>query len=279
MARVDELLRAVGEELAPVSETARLDAEMLLARVLSCNRAWLYTWPEYELEAADEQRFRELVAERARGMPVAYLLGEREFLDHRFRVTPDSLIPRPDTELLVEVTLELFTHQQVTVADLGTGCGAVGISLALARPGWRVIITDIEEPVLNLAWENARRLAARNVIPQHSDWLDEVDGPLDAVVSNPPYVPESDPHLDAGDVRHEPCAALAAGPDGLDAIRAIIADAPERLAPGGRLVLEHGHDQGEAVRALMEEGGFTDIETRRDLAGQERVTHGRNRLQ
>ncbi len=279
MARVDELLRAAGEELAPVSETARLDAEMLLARVLTCNRAWLYTWPEYELEEADEQGFRELVAERARGMPVAYLLGEREFLDHRFRVTPDSLIPRPDTELLVEVTLELFTHQQVTVADLGTGCGAVGISLALARPGWRVIITDIEEPVLNLARENARRLAARNVIPQHSDWLDEVDGPLDAVVSNPPYVPESDPHLDAGDVRHEPRAALAAGPDGLDAIRAIIADAPERLAPGGRLVLEHGHDQGEAVRALMEEGGFTDIETRRDLAGQERVTHGRNRLQ
>lgn len=279
MARVDELLRAAGEELAPVSETARLDAEMLLARVLTCNRAWLYTWPEYELEEADEQGFRELVAERARGMPVAYLLGEREFLDHRFRVTPDSLIPRPDTELLVEVTLELFTHQQVTVADLGTGCGAVGISLALARPGWRVIITDIAEPVLNLARENARRLAARNVIPQHSDWLDEVDGPLDAVVSNPPYVPESDPHLDAGDVRHEPRAALAAGPDGLDAIRAIIADAPERLAPGGRLVLEHGHDQGEAVRALMEEAGFTDIETRRDLAGQERVTHGRSRLQ
>lgn len=279
MARVDELLRRAGEELAPVSETARLDAEMLLARVLTCNRAWLYTWSEYELEEADEQRFRELVAERARGMPVAYLLGEREFFDHRFRVTPDSLIPRPDTELLVEVTLELFTHQQVTVADLGTGCGAVGISLALARPGWRVIVTDIEEPALNLARENARRLAARNVIPQQSDWLDAVEGPLDAVVSNPPYVPEADPHLNTGDVRHEPRTALAAGPDGLDAIRAIIADAPERLVPGGRLALEHGYDQGEAVRALMEQAGFTDIETRRDLAGQERVTHGRIRVQ
>jgi release factor glutamine methyltransferase len=212
-------------------------------------------------------------------MPVAYLLGEREFFDHRFRVTPDSLIPRPDTELLVEVTLEQAGHEQLTVADLGTGCGAVGISLALARPGWRVIITDIEESVLNLARENARRLAARNVVPQHSDWLEAVEGPLDAVVSNPPYVPEADPHLNTGDVRHEPRAALAAGPDGLDAIRAIIAEVPERLAPGGWLALEHGHDQGPAVRALMDEVGFTAIETRRDLAGQERVTHGRNRVQ
>ncbi len=279
MARVDDLLRAAGEDLAAVSDTARLDAELLLARVLTCNRAWLYTWPEYEPETADEQRFRELVAERARGVPVAYLLGMREFFDHRFRVTPDTLIPRPDTELLVEVTLKLFAHQQITVADLGTGCGAVGISLALARPGWRVIVTDIEEPVLDLARENARRLAARNVLVQGSDWFDEVDGPLDAVVSNPPYVPDADPHLDSGDVRHEPRTALAAGADGLDAIRAIIGIAPERLAPGGWLALEHGHDQGAAVRALMEQAGLTDIATRRDLAGQERVTHGRNRFQ
>jgi len=279
MARVDDLLRAAGEDLAAVSDTARLDAELLLARVLTCNHAWLYTWPEYEPETADEQRFRELVAERARGVPVAYLLGMREFFDHRFRVTPDTLIPRPDTELLVEVTLEMFAHQQITVADLGTGCGAVGISLALARPGWRVIVTDIEEPVLDLARENARRLAARNVLVQGSDWFDEVDGPLDAVVSNPPYVPDADPHLDSGDVRHEPRTALAAGADGLDAIRAIIGIAPERLAPGGWLALEHGHDQGAAVRALMEQAGLTDIATRRDLAGQERVTHGRNRFQ
>lgn len=279
MARVDELLRRAGDELASVSDTARLDAELLLAGVLSCNRAWLYTWPEYEPDAADEQRFREWVAERARAVPVAYLLGTRDFFDHCFRVTPDSLIPRPDTELLVEVALEILPQDEAKVADLGTGCGAVGISLALARPGWRVIITDSHEPVLNLARENARRLAAANVTAQHSDWLRALAGPLDAVVSNPPYVPEADPHLDAGDVRHEPRKALVAGPDGLDAIRAIIAAAPERLGPDGWLALEHGHDQGEAVRALMESGGFTDIDTRLDLAGQERVTHGRIRVQ
>ncbi len=279
MARVDELLRRAGDELTPVSDTARLDAELLLARVLTCDRAWLYTWPEYEPDAADEQRFREWVAERARAVPVAYLLGTRDFFDHRFRVTSDSLIPRPDTELLVEVALEILPQDEAKVADLGTGCGAVGISLALARPGWRVIITDNDEPVLSLARDNAGRLGADNVTAQHSDWLRALAGPLDAVVSNPPYVPETDPHLDAGDVRHEPRKALVAGPDGLDAIRAIIAAVPDRLVPDGWLALEHGHDQGEAVRALMASGGFTDIDTRLDLAGQERVTHGRIRVQ
>lgn len=279
MARVDELLRRAGDELASVSDTARLDAELLLAGVLSCNRAWLYTWPEHEPDAADEQRFREWVAERARAVPVAHLLGTRDFFDHRFRVTPDSLIPRPDTELLVEVALDVLPADGVTLADLGTGCGNVGISLALARPGWRLILTDSHEPVLDLARDNARTLAAGNVIVRQSDWLRSLPGPLDAVVSNPPYVPEADQHLDAGDLRHEPRSALVAGTDGLDAIRAIIAAAPERLVARGWLALEHGHDQGEAVRALMASGGFSEIDTRRDLAGQERVTHGRLRLQ
>lgn len=275
MSRVDELLREGRERLAPVSQTAQLDAELLLARALWCNRTWLYTWPEYEPDEAGEAHFRQMLGRRAAGVPVAYLLGMREFFGYRFRVTPDTLIPRPDTERLVEVALELLPEHEQRVADLGTGCGAVGISLALERPSWQVVIADVHANALAVAEENARRLVARNVETLSSDWLEQVPAPLDAVVSNPPYVPEADPHLTEGDLRFEPADALAAGPDGLDAIRDIIARAPERLAGEGWLVLEHGADQGESVRALMREAGFESVTTERDLTGHERVTYGR----
>ena len=275
MARVDELLREGRERLAPVSETAQLDAELLLGRALWCNRTWLYTWPEYEPDEDSEAHFRQMLGRRAAGVPVAYLLGMREFFGHRFRVTPDTLIPRPDTERLVEVALELLPENEQRVADLGTGCGAVGISLALERRSWHVIIADVHANALAVAEENTRRLVARNVETVNSDWLDQVPTPLDAVISNPPYVPETDRHLTEGDLRFEPTDALAAGPDGLDAIRTIIARAPERLEGEGWLVLEHGADQGEAVRTLMRDAGFEAVATERDLSGHERVTHGR----
>lgn len=279
MPRVKDLLSEARARLTPVSRTAQLDTELLLGRALGCNRTWLYTWPEYEPDAGSEARFRELLARRVEGVPVAYLLGMREFFGHRFRVTPATLIPRPDTELLVEMALELLPDSEQTVADLGTGCGAVGISLALARQRWQVLITDFHPETLAVAEDNVRRLAARNVRALDRDWLEDVPTPLDAVISNPPYVPAADPHLEQGDLRYEPADALAAGPDGLDAIRAIVARAPERLEGDGWLLLEHGSDQGEAVRGLMRVAGFDAVDTVRDLAGHERVTHGRLHVQ
>lgn len=275
MACVGELLRQAAARLAPVSESARLDAELLLARVLGRDRTWLFTWPDREVDQAPEIAFRSLLDERIAGKPVAWLLGEREFHGHLFRVTPDTLIPRPDSELLVETTLRLLPETTQRLADLGTGTGAVGISLALARPAWRLILTDIHAETLTVAQENAARLGATQVQCRLSDWLEQVPAELDAIVSNPPYVAEQDPHLQQGDVRFEPRRALVAGSDGLDAIRVIVMQAPEKLRPGGLLALEHGYDQGEAVRALLGAAGFRAPVTEQDLAGRDRVTHGR----
>lgn len=279
MATVAELVRDGAGKLDSVSGTSRLDAELLLARVLDRDRTWLFTWPDHEVPLEDERRFLSLLEERAAGRPVAWLLGEREFFGHIYRVTPDTLIPRPETELLVEVVLRLLPEAGQRIVDLGAGTGAVGISLALARPGWRVLLGDLHVDTLAVASENALRLGAENVRTVLSDWLREIDGELDAVISNPPYVPEQDPHLQEGDVQFEPRRALVAGVDGLDAIRAILRQSAGKLKPGGLLALEHGYDQGAAVRDLLTDAGFVDVATEKDLAGHDRVTHGRRNAQ
>lgn len=255
----------------------RLEAELLLARALNWSRTQLHTWPETRPGAEAYQRYRHWVERRAAGEPIAYLTGTREFWSLELSVTPDTLIPRPDTELLVELALaRIPAGADWEIADLGTGSGAVALALAKERSRCRITATDLSASALAVAAANAQRHLLDNVRFLQGDWWTPLQGRhFHGVVSNPPYVTSSDPHLEQGDLIHEPRAALAAGPKGLDALRAIAAGCRDHLHPHGWLLLEHGYNQGEEVRALLRDAGLGDVETHRDLAGQERVTAGR----
>lgn len=273
---IKELLRQAAETLAATSYSPRADAEILLAHVLGKSRTYLFTWPEKQLEPEQEKCFRELIARRQAGEPIAYIVGAREFWSREFLVTPDVLIPRPETELLVELALERIPQDRpCLIADLGAGSGAIAVTIALERPQATVLASDISAQALTVAKANAERLGARNVEFVLSDWLDGWPPQrFDLIVSNPPYIVEGDPHLAEGDLRFEPAGALASGKDGLDAVRRIAADARQWLKPGGALLLEHGYDQAEAVQALLREFGYTDVASQRDLLGHGRVTLG-----
>jgi len=255
-------------------DQARLDAEVLLAHVLNRPRVYLHTWPEAELSQEQEARFSGIIRQRAAGQPVAYLTGQREFWSLNFAVTADSLIPRPETELLVERTLTLLTENKtLRVADLGTGSGAVAIALAHERRLWRMYAIDQSLECVKLAQGNARRLHVDNLCFINADWSTALaDRSFDAIVSNPPYIADQDPHLQQGDVCFEPASALTAGPQGLDELRCLIKDAPRVLLPGGWIVLEHGMNQATSIRKLLNDMAFTSIATTRDLAGLERVS-------
>jgi len=262
--------------LAPHTETAGLDAELLLARILDRNRTYLHTWPERPLEPAQEASFQELVRRRAEGEPVAYLLGEAEFWSLPLAVTEHTLIPRPETERLVETALELIPEDaQWTLADLGTGSGAIALALAGERPACHLHAVDASAEALAVARENAIRLGL--AVEFHlGHWFEPLAGmQFELIVSNPPYVAAADPHLSLGDVRFEPLSALASGPDGLDDIRHIVLAAQAYLRPGGWLLLEHGHDQGEAVRNIYKSNHYSDIRTVQDLEGRDRCCLGR----
>jgi release factor glutamine methyltransferase len=258
------------------SADARLDAELLLAHALGASRASLYAWPERVPDAAQRAVFERLVDARARGEPIAYLTGHREFWSLDLAVTPDVLIPRHETELLVELALQRVPRERaVRVADLGTGSGAIALAIARERPLARVTAADASAAALDVARANAERLGIGNVAFAMGDWFAAVgDACFDVIVSNPPYIAAGDAHLGEGDLRFEPAPALASGADGLDAIRRIVAEAPVHLAGGGALLLEHGFDQSARVRALLEAAGFEDIASVGDNAGHERVTHG-----
>ncbi|HEX4910867.1 MAG TPA: peptide chain release factor N(5)-glutamine methyltransferase [Permianibacter sp.] len=262
--------------LAPVSDSARRDVEVLLCHVLNQSLTYLRTWPERELSGVQQAAFDELIRKRQQGEPVAYLTGEREFWSMPFLVTSDTLIPRPETELLVEQTLaRLPADAPQTVVDLGTGSGVIALALAKERPNWQLTATDASFAALRIAEKNARRLKLENVRFDYGSWYAPLaDRRFHAIVSNPPYVADRDPHLAQGDVRFEPNSALVSGDDGLDDIRQIVAGAQAHLLPNGWLMLEHGYDQGEPVAALLREHGFVAVETLRDLAGQPRVTLG-----
>ena len=275
MASISELLRAARQRLEGYSPTADVDARVLMAHCLNKPSSFLFTWPEHQPTEAEARQFQQWIARRVDGEPVAYLIGRREFYGHEFLVSPDTLIPRPDTELLVDMVLShLDGNAPLRIADLGTGTGAVAVSLALARPDWTLLAVDMDAAIMDLAERNCHRLGAHNVQLVQSNWCEQLSGHFDAIVSNPPYVAEDDPHLEQGDVRFEPTTALASGPDGLEDIRLIITQAVPRLAPGGLLAFEHGHDQGEAVRALLDAAGLTAVASHRDMAGHERVTLG-----
>jgi release factor glutamine methyltransferase len=253
------------------------EAAQLLAHVLDRSRGWLYAHGDALVPAQEAARFRQLVERRAAGEPIAYLVGARGFWRFDLAVTPDTLIPRPETELLVELALaRIAPDAPARVADLGTGSGAIALAIASERPRARMVAVDVSGEALEVARGNAAMLGIDNVEFRRGDWLAPLDGErFDLIASNPPYIAEGDVHLARGDLRFEPHGALASGADGLDAIRVIAATAPKHLRDGGWLLVEHGWEQGPAVRALFEAAGFVDVATERDLEQRDRVTLGR----
>lgn len=272
--RLDALLRDAAAQL-PIPES-RYEAERLLMHALGRDRAWLFAHATDPVAAEVQAAFGTLLRRRIAGEPVAYLTGRRDFWTLELKVTPDTLIPRPETELLVELALARLPDARCRVADLGTGSGAIALAIASERPDACVIGTDVSAAALAIAAENAQANNIRNAEFRHGSWFASVAGErFQAVVSNPPYIARDDPHLRQGDLRFEPAAALASGVDGLDAIREITAQAPDHLFAGGWLFIEHGWEQGEAVRALFAQTGFVEISTARDLEERDRVTLGR----
>ena len=257
--------------------SARLEAELLLCRAAGIGRSTLFAWPERRLDAEHAAVFDALLRRRIRGEPIAYILGQRAFHALDLGTGPGALIPRPETELLVDWALaDLPENAPIRAADLGTGTGAIALAIAAARPAWTLFAVEREARALAIAAQNRRHLGIDNALLLQGDWLAALgDRSLDLAVSNPPYIRQDDPHLARGDLRFEPRQALAAGVDGLAAIRPIIQQAARVLTPGGRLLLEHGWQQGAEVRALLRAGGWCAIVTRRDLAGLERATGAR----
>ncbi len=263
------------------SDSIDLDAELLLAHAIDRNRTYLYTWPEALLTEEQTQQFFENITKRQAGTPVAHILQTREFWGLSFKVTEATLIPRPDTEILVETALEtlaeanLETDQAWSILDLGTGSGAIACALASSCPSCHVTAVDFSSQALAVAKENAQRLDL-DIRFCSGNWFEPLAGErFDLIVSNPPYVCEDDPHLTQGDVRFEPLTALTSGETGLDDIAQILQQANKHLVPGGWLMFEHGYDQAGAVQTLFHQYGFESIETRRDYGDQPRITIGR----
>ena len=271
--RLDALLRDAGARIDPV------DAQWLLVHALAKPRSWLYAHGDDIGDAALVARFEALVARRVAGEPVAYITGRRGFWSFDLAVTPATLIPRVETELLVELALaRLPRDRELRIADLGTGSGAIALALAHERPRACVVATDASDAALAVARGNANALGIDNIDFRRGDWLAPLaDERFDLIASNPPYIASDDPHLGAGDLRHEPVSALASGRDGLDAIRVIVGNATAHLVTDGWLLLEHGLEQGRAVRGLLHAAGFVDVATEHDLEGRDRVTLGRKR--
>jgi release factor glutamine methyltransferase len=253
------------------------EAKMLLGHVMRRNRAWLVAHGDESMTVREAKTFDDLARRRRGGEPVAYLIGKREFYGLDLEVTPDVLIPRPETELLVELALiRIDVDARAEVLDLGSGSGAIALAIASERPNAAVLGVDVSVPALELARRNASRLNLGNATFIESDWFAAVPKMrYDAIVANPPYVAAGDAHLSQGDLRFEPAAALAAGVDGLSAIRAIVAGAADYLSPRAWLLIEHGYDQADAVQAMLREAQFSDVQSRRDLAGIPRTSMGR----
>jgi release factor glutamine methyltransferase len=273
---IKTLLDSAAARLAATSDSARLDAELLLAQALGGSRSQLRAQPEQLIDEAAQCGFERLLSARLQGIPLAYIAGELEFWSLPFKLTRETLIPRPDTELLVQTALECIPADAAwKIADLGTGSGAIALAIASERLLCRVIATDVSRATLDVARENAAHLGLGNIEFRCGDWFAPLSGArYNLVVSNPPYVREGDPHLDEDGVRFEPRRALVSGPDGLDAIRHIIGQSPAHLLPDSWLLLEHGYDQAETVRALFAAQNFNNVRSVQDLSGHERVTLG-----
>lgn len=264
---------ALSQELEPISDSARLDTEVLLAKAINKPRAFLYTWAEQELGTAELERFNDWFQRRLNGEPIAYILGEKEFWSLNFKVNAHVLIPRPETELLVETVLEILADEPKSILDLGTGSGAIALALAHERPNWEILGVDESQAAVALAIENCRALGLTNVAINRSYWYKNVQGRFDAIVCNPPYISDDDSHLGEGDVRFEPRSALVAAQNGLADLKVVITGAPNFMMDRGLLFVEHGWQQGPAVRELFSSNGFENINTKKDLAGHDRMTY------
>lgn len=260
--------------LETVSDTPRLDLEVLLCHVLNKPRSYLYTWPEKVLDESCVERFNSLLQRRSTGQPIAYLLGEKEFWSLPLEVSEATLIPRPETELLVETALKIISRPDAQVLDLGTGTGAIALALASEHPRWQITAVDVVLEAVALAERNRLRLGLENVSVVQSNWFENITAKkFDLIVTNPPYIADDDPHLNQGDVRFEPKSALVAKNKGLADISSIIVAAKEYLGKGAYLFIEHGYQQGQAVRYLFELESYTQIVTLQDLSGCERLSY------
>ena len=259
--------------LADCSDTPKLDAQVLLAHVLDKDLTYLITWSDQALSVQDTHTFDTLLVRRLKGEPVAYIVGYKEFWSLPLAVAPSTLIPRPDTELLVELVLAQNPSPSFSVLDLGTGTGAIALALASEKPTWKIVAVDYSHEAVELAKSNVERLDIHNVNIVQSDWFKGLDNErFNVIVSNPPYIDEQDEHLEQGDVRFEPKSALVAPEHGLADIKHIIMNGRRYLSSSGSMYIEHGYNQGEAVREIFEQFGYTQATTEQDLGGNDRVT-------
>jgi release factor glutamine methyltransferase len=266
---------AQADFLFPESSSSRLDLEVLLCHLLDKNRTYLYTWPEKQLSNAEVDALNLMIQKRQQGTPIAHIIETREFWSLPFKVTPDTLIPRPDTEVLIEWVLGNFSDTPKSVIDLGTGTGAIALSLASEFSTWDVCGCDRIPAAVALALENAKRLGLSRVRFFESNWFDAcAHKTFDLIVTNPPYIPEDDPHLKQGDVVFEPSSALTSGLDGLDDIRFIAAQSWAFLNSEGCIVIEHGFDQAESVKRILTDVGFADVDHGQDYGGNDRFSFG-----
>lgn len=274
---IQQALQEAQHLLSANSDSPRIDSEIMLAQVCGKTRTYLRTWPEKSLTPEQLTQFQQLITRRCSGEPVAYITGEREFWDMTLQVSPDTLIPRPETEHLVELALEKIPQKsQWHIADLGTGCGAIALAIARERPHCKILATDTSVAALAVAQNNARHLNIRNVTFIEGHWFEPLgEQQFEMIVSNPPYVHPDDEHLSQGDLRFEPVQALRSIPDGLTDIHVITKAARKHLVSPGWLILEHGYDQGSAVKKMLESLGYSQVSTREDLARNERLTMGK----
>ncbi|MDZ4731632.1 MAG: peptide chain release factor N(5)-glutamine methyltransferase [Xanthomonadales bacterium] len=271
---IKALQQCAQSKLAP-DPSARLEAEILLCHALEVSRSFLFANPELEVPLKRRADFMHLLQRRMQGEPIAYLVGKRAFWTLDLKVTPDVLIPRPETERLVELALEKIPPgSNWRIADLGTGSGAIALAIASERPSCQVHATDISEPAFTLACENARLHGLARVHFHCGSWLQPLSGQFHLIVSNPPYVDQNDPHMQQGDCRFEPALALSPGIDGMSAIREIVKESLHKLHAGGWLLVEHGYEQAQGVRSILRQAGFVFVSTQQDLAGLDRVCIG-----
>ena len=277
---IQQALQQADSSLPEVSPTATLDALVLLSHVLQCNTAHIAAWPEKDLSKEQQTKYLNLIQQRSQGIPVAYLTQQREFWSLIFAVNDSTLIPRPDTETLVEYILSNFNDKDdLTLLDLGTGTGAIAISIASERPSWQIVASDFSEDALVLAKQNSETHQTSRITFIQSDWFTEISrSNFDIIVCNPPYIAADDPHLQQGDVRFEPESALISGEAGMDDIEHLCLHAKDHLKDGGSFIVEHGYNQQHLVAECFSDNGYIDIEQQQDLAGHIRMTAGKKKL-
>lgn len=274
---IQQALQQASQNLADSSPTARLDAQVLLTHILQCNTAHLLAWPEKKLNEEQITGYQQLIQQRQQGLPVAHLTGLREFWSLDFSVNDSTLIPRPETETLIEFILDKFSNREkIKLLDMGTGTGAIAITIATEKPGWEIFASELSANALKLARDNSNTHQTNNISFVQSNWFNNIKhNDFDIIVSNPPYIASDDPHLLVGDVRFEPQIALSAGATGMDDIEHLCLNAKNHLKKNAWLIIEHGYNQKQLVSDCFAKNGFTQIEQKQDLSGHIRMTAGK----